>query len=49
MIALSRTEGKMDCDELIDELLSAEGAGLAEGAPPAAAPAGETAAMPDAP
>ena len=36
--------GKMDCDELIDELMSvadpqSAGAGLAEGAPPAAAPA----------
>ena len=42
--------GKMDCDELIDELMSVAdpqgaGAGLAEGAPPAAAPA----AMPDTP
>ena len=42
----------MDCDELIDELMSVidpqgqrQGAGLAEGAPPAAAPA----ATPDAP
>ena len=40
----------MDCDELIDELMSVAdpqgaGAGLAEGAPPAAAPA----ATPDAP
>ena len=40
----------MDCDELIDELMSVgAGAGLAEGAPPAAAPAGGTAATPDAP
>ena len=38
--------GKMDCDELIDKLMSVAGpqgagagAGLAEGAPPAAAPA----------
>ena len=36
--------GEMDCDELIDELMSVAdpqgaGAGLAEGAPPAAAPA----------
>ena len=42
--------GEMDCDELIDELMSVAdpqgaGAGLAEGAPPAAAPA----ATPDAP
>ena len=41
--------GEMDCDELIDELMSVAdpqgaGAGLAEGAPPAAAPA----ATPDA-
>ena len=45
----------MDCDGLIDELMSAAdqrqgaGAGLAEGAPQAAAPAGGTAATPDAP
>ena len=45
----------MDCDELIDELMSVAeqrqgaGAGLAEGSPPAAAPAGGTAATPDAP
>ena len=41
----------MDCDELIDGLLSAQGAaaGLAEGAPLAAAPARGTAATPDAP
>ena len=45
----------MDCDELIDKLISVaeqrQGAGacLAEGAPPAAAPAGGTAATPDAP
>ena len=45
----------MDCDELIDELMSVAeqrqgaGAGLAEGAQQAAAPAGETAATPDAP
>ena len=34
--------GEMDCDELIDKLMSVadpQGAGLAEGAPPAAAPA----------
>ena len=42
--------GKMDCDKLIDELMSVAdqqgaGAGLAEGAPPAAT----TAATPDAP
>ena len=42
--------GEMDCDELIDELMSVadpqdDGADLAEGAPPAAAPA----ATPDAP
>ena len=42
--------GEMDCDELIDELMSVAdpqgaGAGLAEGAPPAPAPA----ATPDAP
>ena len=42
--------GKMDCDKLIDELMSVAdpqgaGAGLAEGAPPAAA----TAARPDVP
>ena len=39
--------GEMDCDELIDELMSVAGAGagLAEGAPPAAAPA----VTPDAP
>ena len=42
--------GEMDCDELIDELMSVAdpqgaGAGLDEGAPPAAAPA----AKPDAP
>ena len=37
--------GEMDCDELIDELMSVAGAGLAEGAPPAAAPP----AKPDAP
>ena len=42
--------GEMDCDELIDELMSVAdpqgaGAGLADGAPPAAAPA----ATPDAP
>ena len=50
--------GEMDCDELIDELMSfadphdqrqGAGAGLAEGAPPAAAPAGGTAATSDAP
>ena len=47
--------GEMDCDELIDELMSAAeqrqgaGAGLAEGAPPAAAPAGGTASTPDVP
>ena len=45
--------GEMDCDELIDEQMSVaeqrQGAGLAEGAPPAAAPAGGTAATPDAP
>ena len=40
----------MDCDELIDELMSVgTGAGLAKGAPLAAAPAGGTTAMPDAP
>ena len=45
-------KGEMDCDELIDVLMSVadlqgqrQGAGLAEGAPPAAAPA----ATPDAP
>ena len=45
--------GEMDCDELIDELMSVaeqrQGAGLAEGAPSAVAPAGGTAATPDAP
>ena len=47
--------GEMDCDELIDELMSdaeqrqGAGAGLAEGAPPAAAPAGGRAATPDVP
>ena len=45
--------GKMDCDELIDELMSVaeqrQGAGLAEGAPRAAVPAGGTAATPNAP
>ena len=46
--------GEMDCDELIDELMSVAeqrqgaGAGLAEGVPPAAALAGGTAATPDA-
>ena len=40
----------MDCDKLIDELMSVgAGAGLAEGAPLAAALAGGTAATPDAP
>ena len=40
----------MDCDELIDELMSVGAdAGLAEGAPLAAAPVGGTAATPDAP
>ena len=33
----------MDCDELIDEMLSAQGAGLAEGAPLAAAICSSTA------
>ena len=39
----------MDCDELIDaaEQRQGAGAGLAEGAPQAAAPAGGTAATPD--
>ena len=47
--------GEMDCDELIYELMSVAeqrqgaAAGLAEGAPPAAAPAGGTAATPNAP
>ena len=40
----------MDCDELIDELISVgAGAGLAEGGSLAAAPAGGTAATPEAP
>ena len=40
----------MDCDELIDELMSVgAGAGLTQGGPPAAVPAGGTAATPDAP
>ena len=40
----------MDCDELIDELMSVgAGTGLAEEAPTAAALAGGTAATPDAP
>ena len=46
MIALSRTEGKMDCDKFIAELRSAQGAGPVKEAPPAAV---GTAAMPDAP
>ncbi|MEW8332699.1 MAG: hypothetical protein AB2692_17325 [Candidatus Thiodiazotropha sp.] len=51
VIPIFGTAGKMDCDELIDELLSAQGAGTgtAEGAPLAAAPAGGTTATPDAP
>ena len=54
-ISISRTAGKMECNELIDELMSVAeqrqgaGAGLAEGPPPAAAQAGGTAATPDAP
>ena len=50
--ALRLVIGEMDCDELTDELMSVadpqgqrHGAGLAEGAPPAAGPA----ATPDAP
>ena len=51
VIAISGRVVKMDCDELIDQLLSAQGAGAgrAEGSPPAAAPAGGTAVTPDAP
>ena len=54
MIAITGIVGKMaTMDEVIDEMLSAQGAGLAEGAPLAAASAsgtaGGTAARPDAP